>query len=183
MLELEQTLDSREVAEMIEKNHKDLIRDIKRYIKQMNEVNEENTNERNLAPVEFFKESTYVDAKGETRPCYRITKKGCEFIAHKLTGTKGTTFTARYINKFHEMENTLAAGGGLEGLAELRAAVEAQGRLLHHIDKQLSHNRMIGTGGTTEEDRYRTEIVRMAKAMDSVEALRKVFTFAKYVPQ
>ncbi len=43
----------------------------------------------------------------QIRPCYRITKKGCEFIAHKLTGTKGTIFTARYINRFHEMEDIL----------------------------------------------------------------------------
>lgn len=41
-------------------------------------------------------------------PCYRITKKGCEFIAHKLTGTKGTIFTARYINRFHEMQDILS---------------------------------------------------------------------------
>ena len=39
-------------------------------------------------------------------PC--ITKKGCEFIAHKLTGTKGTIFTARYINRFHEMQEIIA---------------------------------------------------------------------------
>lgn len=32
-------------------------------------------------------------------------KKGCEFIAHKMTGQKGTEFTARYINRFHEMED------------------------------------------------------------------------------
>lgn len=41
-------------------------------------------------------------------PCYDITKKGCEFIAHKLTGIKGTEFTARYINRFHEMEDALS---------------------------------------------------------------------------
>lgn len=33
-----------------------------------------------------------------------LQKKGCEFIAHKMTGQKGTEFTARYINRFHEME-------------------------------------------------------------------------------
>lgn len=98
--QIEWTLDSREVAEMVEKNHKDLIRDIRRYIRQFNESN--------IAPVDFFQESTYEDAKGESRPCYRITKKGCEFIAHKLTGTKGTIFTARYINRFHEMQNILS---------------------------------------------------------------------------
>ena len=51
-------------------------------------------------------------AKGDTgreRRYYQITKKGCEFIAHKLTGIKGTEFTAKYINRFHEMESHLTA--------------------------------------------------------------------------
>lgn len=37
-----------------------------------------------------------------------IYKKGCEFIAHKLTGIKGTEFTAKYINRFHQMEQTIS---------------------------------------------------------------------------
>lgn len=97
---IEQTLDSHEVAEMVEKEHKKLLRDIRRYINQLNQSN--------IGPVDFFWESTYEDSKGETRPCYRITKKGCEFIAHKLTGTKGTAFTARYINRFHEMQEIIS---------------------------------------------------------------------------
>lgn len=97
---IEQMLDSREVAEMVEKTHSELLKDIRRYIGQFNAGN--------LPFVEFFGESTYTDGKGETRPCYQITKKGCEFIAHKLTGTKGTIFTARYINRFHEMQDILS---------------------------------------------------------------------------
>lgn len=98
--QIEQTLDSREVAEMVEKTHGKLIRDIRRYEEQLNEAN--------IGSVDFFRESTYKDSKGEIRPCYQITKKGCEFIAHKLTGTKGTIFTARYINRFHEMQEILS---------------------------------------------------------------------------
>lgn len=90
-------ITSMEVAQMVGKEHKELLRDIRRYCNQFNESN--------LALVEFFKESTYVDGKGESRPCFLVTKKGCEFIAHKLTGQKGTEFTARYINRFHEMED------------------------------------------------------------------------------
>lgn len=99
--QIEQTLDSREVAKMIEKEHKAIMRDIRRYTLQFNECN--------LAPVDFFKESTYFDGKGEMRPCYQITRKGCEFIANKLTGTKGTEFTAKYINRFHEMEDIITS--------------------------------------------------------------------------
>lgn len=89
-------ITSIEVAQMIGKEHKNLIRDIRRYVKQLNEVK--------IEPVDFFYEDTYIDPKGETRPCYNITRKGCEFIANKLTGQKGTEFTAKYVNRFHELE-------------------------------------------------------------------------------
>ena len=101
MQKIEKILDSVEVAGMIEKDHKLLMRDIRRYIEQLDGCK--------IEPVDFFMKSSYVDTKGETRPCYRITRKGCELIANKLTGTKGTIFTARYINRFHEMESIISS--------------------------------------------------------------------------
>ena len=99
MQKIEQTLDSREVAEMIGKEHHKLLRDIRRYIEQLGESK--------IGFTDFFRESTYQTEQNKETPCYRITKKGCEFIAHKLTGTKGTAFTARYINRFHEMQDMI----------------------------------------------------------------------------
>lgn len=96
MNELEQKcIDSREVAEMVGKEHKELLRDIRRYCKQLGESK--------IALTDFFTESEYTDKSNRQKPCYLVTKKGCEFIAHKLTGVKGTEFTAKYINRFHEM--------------------------------------------------------------------------------
>lgn len=89
-------LDSREVAEMVGKEHSKLMRDIRNYVNYLDEAK--------IGLVEFFAESTYLDNKKEERPCYKVTKKGCEFIAHKLTGQKGAVFTANYINRFHELE-------------------------------------------------------------------------------
>lgn len=100
MKEIEQTLDSREVAEMVEKEHRKLLRDIRTYIEQLGEAK--------IGLTDFFKESTYKTGQNKELPCYLITKKGCELIAHKLTGVKGTIFTARYINRFHEMEDFLS---------------------------------------------------------------------------
>ena len=99
MQEIEQTIDSREVAGMVEKDHSKLLRDIRTYIGQLTESK--------IGFSDFFKESEYNDCTGRTLPCYRITLKGCEFIAHKMTGRKGTEFTARYINRFHEMESII----------------------------------------------------------------------------
>lgn len=95
------TIDSREVAEMVEKQHNTLLKDIRRYTKQLGEGK--------IAPSDFWTESSYQNSQNKTQPCYLITKKGCEFIAHKMTGTKGTVFTARYIERFHEMEERLKA--------------------------------------------------------------------------
>ena len=94
-----QALTSLEVAEMVGKEHSKLIRDIRRYIKQLGEAK--------IGFSDFFTESTYVSEQNKVMPCYNISKKGCEFIAHKMTGAKGIEFTARYINRFHEMEEAL----------------------------------------------------------------------------
>ena len=121
MNQIEQTLDSREVAEMVGKRHDHLIRDIKKYIGEMSAPNfgegaeaknhsGSELGELKIEPTDFFRENTYRDKNKQERPCYDITKKGCEFIAHKLTGIKGTEFTARYINRFHDMEDIIHNG-------------------------------------------------------------------------
>ena len=92
--------DSRDVAKMIGKDHKHLLRDIDGYINALRESK--------IGLSEFFVSSTYkVKGNNKTYPCYLITKKGCEFVANKLTGQKGILFTATYINAFHLMEDKL----------------------------------------------------------------------------
>lgn len=105
-------LDSREVAGMVGKRHDHLLRDIATYAEYIGDSNDPKVG----AVEDFFVRSTYTDGKGEDRPNYQITKKGCEFIAHKLTGRKGALFTAAYINRFHEME--LSLGQAITMLSE-----------------------------------------------------------------
>ena len=92
-------LSSIDVAEMIEKEHDKLLRDIRRYSNQMSVAK--------IGESDFWIESSYQNERGKTYPCYLVTKMGCEFIAHKMTGSKGTEFTAKYISRFHEMEEQL----------------------------------------------------------------------------
>mgnify|MGYP005782372077 FL=1 len=71
-------VDSRDVAKMTGKRHDHLIRDIAGYIKILSGANAPKSggvNERNFALVDFFIPSTYKDGKGETRPCYLLTKR------------------------------------------------------------------------------------------------------------
>ncbi|HBZ0205376.1 TPA: phage regulatory protein/antirepressor Ant [Clostridioides difficile] len=99
------TTDSRDIALMVEKEHKILLRDIRNYINQMEEANKNMSTD--LYPSDYFIENTYLDDYKREKPCYAITKIGCDFIANKMTGIKGTAFTGIYTKKFDEMEKAL----------------------------------------------------------------------------
>jgi len=94
--------DSREVAEMVEMRHADLL-------EKVNGYNEILLNGK-FRSAEYFIPSTYQDSTGRTLPCYLLTKKGCELVANKLTGKKGTLFTAAYVDRFNVMEQTIQHG-------------------------------------------------------------------------
>ena len=91
--------DSREIAEMIGKLHKHLLRSINNYVEILTSSK--------LDSLDFFIKASYVDSKGETRPCYKLTRKGCDMVANKLTGEKGILFTAEYVTKFEQMEKQI----------------------------------------------------------------------------
>ncbi|MBO5853151.1 MAG: ORF6C domain-containing protein [Bacteroidales bacterium] len=131
-------LDSREVAEMVGKGHHKLLRDIRGYIEQLGESK--------IGFTDFFTESTYVTEQNKTMPCYMVTKKGCEFIAHKLTGIKGTEFTAKYINRFHDMEQQLVVKPmstlelmelQFQAIKEVKADVESVNRDLQEFKRDM----------------------------------------------
>lgn len=92
-------IDSRTVAEWTGKEHKSLMRDIRQYTEFLKGTD--------LCATDFWQETTYTASNGKENPCYMITKKGCEFIQHKMTGQKGAVFTAKYINYFWEQGERL----------------------------------------------------------------------------
>ena len=92
----QQVVDSREAAEMVGKSHSDLMKSIRTYSNHI-------SNQGEISLVDFFIESSYQDNKGEVRPCYLLTKKGCDMVANKMTGEKGVLFTAAYVTAFEQM--------------------------------------------------------------------------------
>ena len=116
------TITSMEVAQMVGKEHAKLLRDIRNYIEHLGEAK--------IGFTDFFQESTYLTEQNKTLPCFLVTKKGCEFIAHKMTGQKGSEFTARYINRFHEMEGRKRVAP-LE--AQIASSVAELGRVTERI--------------------------------------------------
>lgn len=94
-----QTISSREVAEMMEMKHKHLL-------EKIDKINETLLS-RKIGSAKYWTESSYKDASGKSNREYQVTKKGCEFLAHKSTGEKGIIFTDRYMDKFEAMEKAL----------------------------------------------------------------------------
>lgn len=94
-----ETIDSREVAEMVDMEHKNLLSKIRKYVEILDGSK--------LSSHQFFVPSTYVNNQNKEQPCYLLTKKGCEMVANKLTGEKGVIFTAKYVNRFAEMEQKI----------------------------------------------------------------------------
>lgn len=96
MKQIEQTLTSLEVAEMVGREHKEVLRDIRNIITQLGE---------SKIAQSYFIESTYTNSQNRVMPSYLLTKKGCELYSTRMTGEKGTQFAVAYIERFNKMEN------------------------------------------------------------------------------
>lgn len=105
---VEYVVDSREVAEMLGKEHCDLSKNIKVYMKYLAESN--------FSVGDFFIKSNYKDLNNQKRPCYLLTKQGCEMVANKMTGKKGILFTATYVQAFNDMEQALKGNVSLDSM-------------------------------------------------------------------
>lgn len=128
----QEVMDSRDVAKMIGKTHAHLMRDIDRYINDME-------HDPKLDSAQFFIESSYIDPNKRDRPCYLLTKQGCEFVANKLTGKKGTIFTATYVglfNQYQEEHNKALEGHLLKDELAIR-----KGELEYHRDYLIQMER------------------------------------------
>lgn len=82
-------MSSLQIASITGKRHADVMRDIRNLVQQL-----ENDNERNFALV------TYQDGKGEQRPMYVLTKKGCLCLASGYDAN----LRMKIINRWEELE-------------------------------------------------------------------------------
>lgn len=96
MNQLEKTITSLEVAEMVGRRHDQVMRDIDTIKNHLGD-------HKNVES--YFIRSTYTNSQNKEFPSYLLTKKGCELYSTRMTGEKGTQFAVAYIEKFNAMEN------------------------------------------------------------------------------
>ena len=81
------TMSSREIAELAGKRHDNVVRDIRKMLEELG-----------ANPLSF--EGVYLDAKGESRPCFNLPRREVEIL---LTGYS-IPLRAKVIDRLHELE-------------------------------------------------------------------------------
>ena len=129
------TLDSREVAQMLEINHWEILRKLEGTDKIKGIIPTLTNNK--IVVSDYFIKSSYKDLSGKENRCYLFTKMGCEFIANKFTGEKGILFTAKYVERFNQMEQVIEKPKTAFDLLELqfKALKEVKNQLDQVADK------------------------------------------------
>lgn len=99
------TIDSREVAEMMEINHWEVLRKLDGTDKVKGIIPILTDNK--IVVSKYFIQSAYKDSSGKENKCYLCTRLGCDFLANKFNGEKGILFTAKYVERFNQMEQAI----------------------------------------------------------------------------
>ena len=103
-------IDSREVARMMGKQHKEILV----YIE--GSITKDRTHTTGILPTllsngidpsAYFIESSYTTAINNREKCYLCTRMGCDLLATRQKGEKGILFCAKYVERFKEMEEEL----------------------------------------------------------------------------
>lgn len=124
---------SRCVAQVFEKEHKHVMRDIRAIL----EANpDSNFNQSNFGLVD------YADTKGEKRPEYLLTRDGTMLLIMGYTGPKAMMLKTAYIKRFNEME---AIVKGITEAAhdnkklDLNARLEVTSKILRDAGLEKNH--------------------------------------------
>ncbi|WP_438840321.1 ORF6C domain-containing protein [Enterococcus sp. AZ050] len=194
MNQLLQTINSREVAKMVERDHSKVIRDIRGLIEHLTKAK--------IGLSNYFVESTYEDSTGRKLPCFEFTKKGCELYSTRMTGAKGTQFAVAYIERFNQMEDKLKNSqlpmSNTELLLETalkheRELVEVNGRLdkletetvINSSQRRkiqgLVQSTVIKTLGGKKANAYKNSSINKSAFSNCYSQLKRVFDVASYM--
>lgn len=182
----EQTITTLEIAEMMGMEHKTLLRKLEGRQDRGRHINGyiEILAGHQMVPSDFFIKSTYKDPSGKENRCYKVTKLGCEFLANKFTGEKGVLFTAKYIKRFHEMEDMLKSGAKpvLEDF-ESKSYTPKVPMVSDWYERNKGRmERMCNKAGNTRKYLYHCILLRVSEKYDLEQAREIYKTEVGYYP-
>jgi Rha family phage regulatory protein len=149
---------SRKVAEVFQKRHDNVLRDIQELIETLGSFNLLNFGEVDLLKIEEIKPSdfllknffrvSYTDKKGRAYTEYKITKDAFTLLAMGYTGAKAIAFKIAYISRFNQMEAELQA-------RQERAVLQAKD-FVQLMDKNADFGAIVASVPTLTDEWGRT---------------------------
>lgn len=97
------TISSTLVAQMVGREHSHVLRDIRVIVGHL-ESWEEHPDLDRPRISDYYIPTEYMSRQNKKIPAYRVTRKGCDLYATRMTGAQGTLFSAQYVNLFHGMQ-------------------------------------------------------------------------------
>jgi Rha family phage regulatory protein len=88
---------SLKVAEVFEKEHKNVLRDIKELIQEIDD-------QEDVGQL-IFEPSSYINLQGKSQPMYLMNKDAFTMLVMGYNGKKATSFKMKYIQAFNKMES------------------------------------------------------------------------------
>lgn len=181
-----QTITTLEIAEMMGVAHWQVLRKLDgreakgKHMRGYVEILADN----HLVASDFFVPATYLSEQNKEMPCYKVTKMGCEFLANKFTGEKGVLFTAKYIKRFHEMEDMLKSGAKpvLEDF-ESKSYTPKVPMVSDWYERNKGRmERMCNKAGNTRKYLYHCILLRVSEKYDLEQAREIYKTEVGYYP-
>lgn len=167
----EVTLTSLEVAEMLGKEHKDLLKEIDGR-KDGKNVGILQVLERGNFPLSnYFIPSTYKSGTREYK-CYEITKMGCHMLGNKLQGEKGILFTAKYVERFNEMENQLSSGQAQKEIKPNLKEKEIQTRFNNSVARKANALLKIANDPLTTKERKKALLAQATEILTGSKEIK-----------
>ena len=120
-------VSSLDIAETFEKNHKEVLRDIK------NLKCSDDFRQRNFAPI------SYEDSYGRKQKAYAVTRDDFTLLAMGYTGEKSMKFKEAYIKQFNVMERMLQGK-----LIEREKGIAVRQSLTKALQQSTENERMNG---------------------------------------
>lgn len=142
-------LCSKDVAELMEKRHDNLMRTIRTDIKNLE------------TPDKYYRESTYKDGKGKERECYEVSYEGCQRLSKKLSEEVRDDFLTAVslrVEKAGEMANTKP-----EEVSEREYSIEQVAEILGISERTV--RRRIAAGDLKVETREYQQILVKEKSI------------------
>ena len=174
----EAMVDSRFVAEVFEKQHKHVLRDIQKITEPKSGLSEEFIKKN-------FKKDNYQDSTGRKLSCYAMTRDGFTVLVMGYTGAKAMRFKEAYIRRFNEMEEQIKYLQSLrEQHPQLTAAIQSvhENPKFYYFSNEMDMLNRLAIGMTAKQFRElknipESEPIRPYLAPDEAELLNVLQNF------